>query len=178
MWSSSPSEFWRDVLPLTLKACFGVLFFSVKLQLLVTLLGLFSAPSSGPGDWTFPFTTGALEGLGNTLSFRLALRLQRASKKMGNLAIKLVCCKSIQVKQITMKLYLLFLMLCCLSLYIHGNFVKENSTDMMLNLTSGAMQKGQCPTAEGAMSTYEQSGAFSGSGKQQEATSKHAREAK
>lgn len=34
---------------------------------------------------------------------------------------------------------------------------------------------GQCPTAEGAMSTYQHSGAFSGSGKQQEATSKHAR---
>lgn len=46
------------------------------------------------------------------------------------------------------------------------------------NLTSAETQNGQCPTAEGAMSTYEHSGAFSGSGKQQEATSKHAWEAK
>lgn len=70
-----PSEFWREVLPRTLKACFGPRFFSVKLQLLVTLLGLASAPSSAPGDWAFAFATGALEGLGNTLSFRLAFRL-------------------------------------------------------------------------------------------------------
>lgn len=49
---------------------------------------------------------------------------------------------------------------------------------MIINLTSAETQNGQCPTAEGAMSTYEHSGAFSGSGKQQEATSKHAWEAK
>lgn len=80
----SPSEFWREVLPRTLKACFGPRFFSVKLQLLVTLLGLVSAPSSAPGDWAFPLATGALEGLGNTLSFKLAFRLQRASSERGN----------------------------------------------------------------------------------------------
>lgn len=71
-----PSEFWREALPRALKACFGPRFFSVKLQLLATLLGLASAPSSGPGDWAFPLVTGALEGLGNTLSFRLAFRLR------------------------------------------------------------------------------------------------------
>lgn len=79
----SPSEFWREVLPRALMACFGPRFFSVKLQLLVTLLGLASAPSSAPGDWAFPLATGALEGLGNTLSFKLALRLQRASNERG-----------------------------------------------------------------------------------------------
>lgn len=54
----------------------------------------------------------------------------------------------------------------------------EFSTDVIINLTSAETQNGQCPTAEGAISTYEHSGAFSGSGKQQEATSKHAWEAK
>lgn len=80
-----PSEFWRDVLPRTLKACFGPRFFSVKLQLLATLLGLASAPSSAAGDGAFPLDTGALEGLGNTLSFRLAFRLQRASNEKANI---------------------------------------------------------------------------------------------
>lgn len=56
-----PSEFWREVLPRTLKACFGPRFLS--------------APSSAPGDWAFGFAAGALEGLRNTLSFRLAFRL-------------------------------------------------------------------------------------------------------
>lgn len=78
-WSvPSPSEFWREVLPRALKAFFAPRFLSVKLQLLVTLLGLASAPSSAPpGDWAFPLDTGALEGLGNTLSFRLGFRLKK-----------------------------------------------------------------------------------------------------
>lgn len=74
--SALPSEFCREALPRALKAGFGPRFFSLKLQLLATLLGLASAPSSGPGDWAFPLAMGALEGLGNTLSFRLAFRLR------------------------------------------------------------------------------------------------------
>lgn len=88
----SPSEFWREVLPRTLKACFGPRFFSVKLQLLETLPGLASAPSPAPGDWGFPLAMGALEGLGNTLSFRLAFRLQRASNEKGPLTNLIVFC--------------------------------------------------------------------------------------
>lgn len=71
-----PSEFCREALPRALKAGLGPRFFSVKLQLLATLLGLASVPSSGPGDWAFPLAMGALEGLGNTLSFKLAFRLR------------------------------------------------------------------------------------------------------
>lgn len=53
-----------------------------------------------------------------------------------------------------------------------------NSTLNWANLTSAEMQNWQCPTEEGAMSTNEHSGAYSGSAKLHEATSMHAWEAK
>lgn len=81
----SPSEFLREMLPRALKAFFAPRFLSVKLELLVTLLGLASAPSSAPpGDRAFPLATGALVGLGNTLSFRLCFRLQKGSNNTVN----------------------------------------------------------------------------------------------
>lgn len=90
---SSPSEFWRDVLPLAFNVFFAPRFLSLKLQVLATLWGLISTPSSAPGDWAFPFAKGALDGLGNTLSFRLALRLQTASDHTENVTQRLLAAR-------------------------------------------------------------------------------------
>ncbi|TNN74582.1 hypothetical protein EYF80_015129 [Liparis tanakae] len=73
------AEFCREALPRDLKECFGPRFFSVKLQFLPSLPGLASALSSGPGEWAFPLAMGALVGLANTLSFRLAFRLEEGN---------------------------------------------------------------------------------------------------
>lgn len=122
----SPSEFWREVLPRALKACFGPRFLSLKLQLLATLQGLSAPPSSAPGDRAFSLAEGGLEGLGNTLSFKLAFRLQRPSSNIENVT-------SLMDSAISKCLYLTAL--------LSDVYSVKFSTDV-INLTSAEMQNG------------------------------------